>query len=89
MATFTEEFTRVREDCDQAHEERRQILEDTRKQVEQMAHDVQEQLMGFRDNMQKMHGEIAEAANQVRTNLKDLAVDLKTGGSIFRKPAGR
>ena len=32
-----------------------------------------------------MHNQVAEMADQVRTNLKEMHTDLNTGGSIFRK----
>jgi hypothetical protein len=85
MATFTEEFTRMRQDFDQAQADRRQLFEDTHEHVQNMAHTVKEQLAGFRHDLSNMHNGIAEMASQVRTELHDLSTDLKTGGMIFRK----
>ena len=85
MATFTEEFTRMRQDFDQAQADRHQLFDDTREHVQNMVHGVKEQLAGFRQNMRDMHDGIAEMASQVRTELQDLSTDLRTGGNIFRK----
>ena len=85
MATFTEEFTRMRQDFDQAQADRHQLFDDTREHVQNMVHGVKEQLAGFRQNMRDMHDGIAEAASQVRTGLREMSTDLHTGGNIFRK----
>jgi hypothetical protein len=85
MATFTEEFTRMRQDFDQAQTDRHQLFQDTREHVQNMAQGVKDQLTGFRQNMRDMHDEIAEMAGQVRTELHNLSTDLHTGGNIFRK----
>lgn len=86
MATcFTDDFTRMRQDFDQAQADRHQLFDDTREHVQDMADGVKEQLAGFRQNMRDMHDGIAEMASQVRTNLSDLSTDLHTGGGIFRK----
>jgi methyl-accepting chemotaxis protein len=85
MATFTDEFTKMRQDFDEAQDSRHQLLEDTRQQVQQMAQGVKEQLAGFRGELEHMREEIAEAANRTRTELKELGADLHTGGDIFRK----
>jgi hypothetical protein len=85
MATFTEDFTRMRHDFDQSQEDRQRLFEDTRGHVQQMACDMQEQLAGFRHGFEQMRGEIAETADQVRTELRGFGADLRTGGRVFRK----
>lgn len=85
MATFTEDFTRMRQGFDQSQEDRQRLFEQTREQVQQMACGVQEQLAGFRQEFQQMRGEIAEAADRVRIGLREFGTDLKGGGRIFRK----
>ena len=85
MATFTEEFTRMRQDFDQAQADRHQLFHDTREHVQNMVQGVKDQLAGFRQNMRDMHDGIAEAASQVRTGLREMSTDLHTGGNIFRK----
>jgi Asp-tRNA(Asn)/Glu-tRNA(Gln) amidotransferase C subunit len=85
MATFTEEFTRMRQDFDQAQDERHQLFQDTREHVRNMVRGVKDQLAGFRQNMQDMHDGIAEKADQVRTELREMSTDLHAGGAIFRK----
>ena len=71
MATFTEDFTRMRQDFDQSLADRKQFVQNIRDSVPPL-------LAGFR----QAH---AEMASQLRTELKDFATDLKAGGSIFRK----
>ena len=51
MATFTEEFTRMRQDFDQAQADRHQLFDDTREHVQNMVHGVKEQLAGFRHDL--------------------------------------
>ena len=85
MATFTDDFTRMRQDFDQAQADRDQLFHDTREHVQNMANGVKEQLAGFRQNMRDMHDDIAEKASQVRTGLREMSTDLRTGGNIFRK----
>lgn len=70
MATFTEDFTRMRQDCDNSRAERRQLVQDNCEHVKSM-------LAGFCHHH-------AEMASQLRTELKDFATDLKAGGSVFR-----
>ena len=79
MATcFTDDFTRMRQDFDQAQANRDQLIQDT--------HDwVQDKARGVQQLMQDMHDKTAEMASQVRTNLREMHTDLNTGGNIFRK----
>ena len=85
MATFTDNFTRMRQDFDQAQADRDQLFQDTREYVQNIAEGVKDQLAGFRQNMRDVHDGISEMACQVRSELQDLSTDLRTGGGIFRK----
>ncbi len=78
MATFTEDFTRMRQDCDNAHAERRQLVQDTREHVQNLAHST-------RQDVKRMHDETAEMADKLHTELKDFSSDLSAGGGIVRK----
>jgi hypothetical protein len=79
MATcFTDDFTRMRQDFDQAQANRDQLIQDTHDWVQDKASSVQQL-------MQDMHDKTAEMAGQLRTELQNLSTDLHTGGSIFRK----
>ena len=91
MAVFTEEFTRMRQDFDQAQADRDQLFHDTREFVHNMTQNVQHQLAGFRGDMQHMHEELAAMAGRVRDDLREMHTDLNTGGQVFRKEskAGR
>jgi len=72
MATFTETFTHMRQDCDKAREQRRQLVQDNHECVKNIM------LAGF-------HQVHADMASQLRTGLKDFRTDLSAGGAIFRK----
>jgi hypothetical protein len=85
MATFTETFSRMRQDFDDAQAARDQLFHDTREHVQDMARGVQEQLAGFRSDLRQVHGQVAEMADRVRSNLREMHTDLNTGGNIFRK----
>jgi predicted nucleic acid-binding Zn-ribbon protein len=85
MAVFTEEFTRMRQDFDQAQADRDQLFHDTREFVQNMSQNVQQKLSGFRSEMQHMHEELAAMADRVRDELKEMHTDLNTGGNVFRK----
>ena len=78
MAIFTDDFTRMRQDFDQAQADREQLIQDTHDWVRDKACSVQQL-------MQDMHDKTAEMADQLRTELQELSTDLHTGGSIFRK----
>jgi hypothetical protein len=85
MAVFTEEFTRMRQDFDQAQADRDQLFKDTREFAQNMAQGVKDKLAGFRQNMQDLHADIAAKASQVHTELCEMSTDLHNGGNIFRK----
>ena len=78
MATFTEDFTRMRQDCEEAQEDRHHFFEQMRNRVEQLAEET-------RNDMARFRAEHNQMANGLRDHLKQLATDLKTGGGIFRK----
>lgn len=79
MATFTETFTHMRQDCDKAREQRHQLVQDNRERVQDNRERVKNiTLAGF-------HQDHAEMARHLRTELKDLSTDLSAGGAIFRK----
>ena len=69
MATFTEDFTRMREDLDQSHEEFDQSHEDRQEFCRQM-----------RDDVAAMR---QENRSFIKTSLKPLAADLRAGGKTF------
>jgi hypothetical protein len=85
MATFTETFSRMRQDFDDAQAARDQLFRATREHVGNLAHGVQQQLAGFRSDMRQLRGQLTEMADGVRSNLRELHGDLNTGGDIFRK----
>ena len=66
MATFTETFSRMRQDFDDAQAARDQLFRATREHVGNLAHGVQQQLAGFRSDMRHLRGQITEMAGQVR-----------------------
>ena len=78
MATFTEDFTRMRSDNDQSQADRFQLIRDTQDWV-------QDKARGVHQLMQDMHDKTAEMADKLHTELKDFSTDLHTGGNIFCK----
>jgi thiamine phosphate synthase YjbQ (UPF0047 family) len=71
MATFTEDFTRIREEFDQSFEDRQEFCEHIREDcAEQMEHNHQ-----WQKNM----------GDHLRSELADFAGDLRAGGDTFRK----
>ncbi len=52
MTFFTEFFSKLRENLDQAHQDRRQFCADTHNQVNEMAKQVRSQLAEFAADLQ-------------------------------------
>ena len=71
MTTFTEDFTGMREEFDQSHQDRQEFCE-------HLTEDCAERTETNRQ-------ELKEMGDQVRGELADFAGDLKTGGKIFRR----
>ena len=70
MATFTEDFTRMREEFDQSHQGRQEFCEHVKQDCAERTGRDQQWLK--------------EMGDQVRSELADFAGDLKGGGGIFR-----
>jgi hypothetical protein len=51
MRHFTDFFAKLRQDLNQAHEDRRQFCEDTRAHVQEMAQRVRSELAEFADDL--------------------------------------
>ena len=77
MATFTEDFTRMRDDCDRSRNDRRQFSQDMSAEVQQHKNEAHALLGSF-------HSSRAEVATQLRNDLADFTADLRIGGEIFR-----
>ena len=77
MATFTEDFTRLRQDFDQSHEDRLESIQNIRTESQAIRDEVPGLLAGFRADR-------AEMGSQLRSDLAEFAGDLATGGEIFR-----
>jgi len=78
MATCTEDFTRMREECDQSHEDRQTLCEHLEEDCEQFKEDCAEQTKANREWFKGIR-------DQVRSELAEFAGDLKAGGKIFRR----
>ena len=97
MAAFSTTFSRLRQDLDQAHENRQQLLHDIQAGVREMARQTGEQLAEqgrnrraqFAAMMTDLRSKLNAEANQTRSQLAELAADLHQGGQIFRTSAGR
>jgi len=81
MATFTEDFTRMREEFDNSFEERKQFVRDITAHEAEDRMARQEFVQGVRDDVATMRQENQQFMDDV---LKPFAADLKAGGEIFR-----
>jgi len=52
MTTFTEFFTKLRENIDQLHQDRQQLYQNTREQINEMAKQIRCQLAEFAGDLQ-------------------------------------
>ena len=71
MATFTEDFTGMRKEFDQSHEDRLEFCEHLTEDYE--------------ERMESNHQWQKEMGDELRSELADFAGDLATGGKTFRK----
>jgi len=85
MATFTEDFTRMRNDFDRAHQDRERLGREIHGQVRDAADDVKAMLGRFADEMRDTREGLRRAADRLRSELGQFARDLQTGGGVFRK----
>jgi uncharacterized coiled-coil DUF342 family protein len=91
MAVFSDTFCRLREDLDQAHENRQKLIHDIRDGVCQMARQTADQLTEqgksrreeFTSMITELRSKIRDQAQQTRQQLAELATDLRHGGEIF------
>ena len=81
MATFTEDFTRMREDFDQSHQDRQEFVQGIIDDEVEDCKNRQEFCQQVRDDVAEMRQENRSFMNTV---LKPFAADLKAGGAIFR-----
>jgi hypothetical protein len=84
MATFVQQFTRIREDCDRAHQARQQLFQQMRARVNGNAQQVSTKLAQFAAKMQDTRASIKATADGLRHGLAEFATDLHKGGRIFR-----
>ncbi len=85
MAKFTEDFTRMRNDCDRAHHDRERLNQEIKAEVCDMAEKVRSNLAGFADELSITREQFRKTAGQLRSELRQFADDLQGGGKIFRK----
>lgn len=78
MATFTEDFTRLRQDCDQSHQDRLDLIDNIQGEIQTLRDETVPDLIG---GFRAAHNEMA---TQLRGDLAEFAGDLSTGGEIFR-----
>ena len=96
MATFTEAFTRLREDFDQGHESRLKLLHDIRAEVQrnaaqlgsQLAEQAKHRHAEFTASLRDLRGTVRRQAEQTRRELADLAADLHQGGATLNRRPG-
>lgn len=94
MATFTEDFARMRQEFDHSLQERQEFVQgvidnevEDGKNRQKFCNHIEQDCAERMENNQHQFNEMA---NQVRSELTDFAADLKTGGKIFNgNPAQR
>jgi hypothetical protein len=97
MATMSETFTRMRENFDQGHQDRQQLIRDLQAEVqahaartaEWLAEESENRQAEFAAQMENLRAEISGQAAQTRGVLADFAADLHGGGAVFHCRAER
>jgi hypothetical protein len=97
MATMSETFTRMRDDFDQAHQSRRQLIRDLQAEVQThaaetarlLAEDSENRQAEFTAAMEQLRAEVSGQAAQTRGALAEFAADLHQGGAVFSRRAPR
>ncbi len=98
MAVFSDAFSRLRENFDQAQAERQNLIRAVRADVQEMARRTGARLAEQSKNrraefaamIELLRGTIKAQAQQTRGQLGELAADLRQGGGVFgRRPSGQ
>ena len=97
MSTMSETFTRMREDFDQAHENRRQLIRDLQTEVQthaaqtakRLAEESENRQAEFAAQMENLRAQLSGQAAQTRGALAEFATDLHRGGAVFQRRAPR
>lgn len=76
MATFTEDFTNLRDECAHARESRHQFGEQMRSELKQLFDET-------RDDIGRFHAERKQMSDQLKSELAGFTGDLRTGRKIF------
>jgi DNA anti-recombination protein RmuC len=97
MAVFSEAFLRLRQDLDQGHHNREQLMREIRANVRELAQQTGSRLAEegrtrraeFAAMMGGLRDKLRQQATQTRQQLAELAADLHHGGEAFgrAKPA--
>jgi len=93
MTTFTEAFDRLREACDQAHENRENLIRNLQADVAAKAQETTDNLASqsrqrhadFTAMMTELRHNVRTQAQQTRKQLADVAADLRRGGATFNR----
>lgn len=85
MATFTEDFTGMREEFDQAHRERQELYEHLKEDCEHLKEDCEQFKEQCAEQMKANREWFNGIRDQVRSELADFAGDLKAGAKVFRR----
>jgi hypothetical protein len=97
MATMSETFTRMREEFDQAHQNRRQLIHGLQAEVQahatqtakQLAEESENRQAEFASQMENLRAQVTGQAAQTRGALAEFAADLHQGGAVFHRRAPR
>ncbi len=93
MASFSEAFTRLRQDLDESQEKRSRLIQDTRRAVQARAQQTMDELAEQASNrhtqfaamMGDLRNTVREQAHQTRERLASLGEDLRRGGAAFKR----
>ncbi len=91
MAVYSEAFLRQRQDLDQGHHNREQLVREIRANVRELARQAGSRLAEqsrtrraeFAAMMGGLRDKIQQQATQTRQQLAELAADLHHGGEVF------
>lgn len=97
MATFSETFTRMRDEFDQSHEHRQQLLRDLVDEVKthaaqtasQLAEQARNRRADFNAQMGNLRARVRDQRNQTRGWLAEVLADLRQGGELFHGRGSR
>ena len=84
MATFTQDFTNLREACDQGREDRHQFYGKMRAEVKQLAEETQDDMAGFRVQHERTRDEVKQLAEETQDDMARFRAEHEAMGDQLR-----